>query len=393
MGTQQVGQRRAAHPVRHGVLGGRSHQPVDGHHLGQQPCALIQSRLARNRIQLQAPPHLVTDIDGAGLSCLLDFDLIEDHAHRCGLESGCGVNNQADAGCTAQELAPSPSGARTFSSVSDPYPESNRPSKPLLHFAALKILLFPTFSGPAPPRRLTEETFISWFRTLREASSSISYRVLQVVVWSATRAGGGRGRRRLWSGHDLSGRWQSRARPTPALIRLACGEQCAESQAVLRSEPGLPGERDVCRDVPLRQIDRAQYVAPLSVGVTGLLSRGDGREARPNQLLECRQPRFVERRRGGLLDLIAECVRIIVDPGKQRSSRLVRIGAGSLTGFDPEADRILSELPETAARIVEFFGLRMASREESLTERDGPCRLHCGDLPDVGRDLLQAAYE
>src|ERR1017187_10163418 len=92
MGTQQVGQRRAAHPVCHGVLGGKSHQPVDGHHLGQQPCALIQSRLARNRIQLQAPPHLVTDIDGAGLSCLLDFDLIEDHAHRFGLERGCGVN-------------------------------------------------------------------------------------------------------------------------------------------------------------------------------------------------------------------------------------------------------------------------------------------------------------
>src|ERR1035437_2091297 len=68
--------------------------------------------------------------------------------------------------------------------------------------------------------------------------------------------------------------------PRQRLIRLACGEQCAESQAVLRSEPGLPVERDVSRHVPLRQIDRAQYVAPLSVGVTGLLSRCDGREAR-----------------------------------------------------------------------------------------------------------------
>jgi hypothetical protein len=86
-------------------------------------------------------------------------------------------------------------------------------------------------------------------------------------------------------------------------------------------------------------------------------------------------------------------VGIIVDPGKQPSSRLVRIDARGLPGFDPEADQILSELPETAARIVELIGLRMASGEERLIERDGSCRLRCGDLPDVGRNLLQADYE
>jgi hypothetical protein len=110
--------------------------------------------------------------------------------------------------------------------------------------------------------------------------------------------------------------------------------QFAEGQAVRRTEPGLLGKRDVCRDIPLGRVDRTQYVAPLFVRVTGLLSRCDGLKARPNLLLECRQPRLVERRCCGLLDLIAESVGIIVDPGKQRGSGLVRIGAESLPGFD-----------------------------------------------------------
>jgi hypothetical protein len=38
-----------------------------------------------------------------------------------------------------------------------------------------------------------------------------------------------------------------------------------------------------------------------------------------------------------------------------------------LPGLDPAADEILSELTEAAARVVEFLGLRMASREESFT--------------------------
>jgi hypothetical protein len=44
-----------------------------------------------------------------------------------------------------------------------------------------------------------------------------------------------------------------------------------------------------------------------------------------------------------------------------------------------------------APRIHELLKLGIDTGETSVSKYMG--RLHCGDLPDVGRDLLQAAYE
>src|SRR5260370_34235297 len=96
--------------------------------------------------------------------------------------------------------------------------------------------------------------------------------------------------------------------PNQGLVGASSGEQLPEGQTVLGHEPGLPSERDVSRDVPLCEVDRAQNVAPTLVVVAGLLSHAGGLKARSNLLLEGGQPRFVERRCGVLLDLIAECV-------------------------------------------------------------------------------------
>jgi hypothetical protein len=53
----------------------------------------------------------------------------------------------------------------------------------------------------------------------------------------------------------------------------------------------------------------------------------------------------------------------------QGRSGPVRVGAGRLPSFDPATDEILGELPEAAARIIEFVGLRMASCQEGLVQQ------------------------
>src|ERR1022692_1813110 len=177
--------------------------------------------------------------------------------------------------------------------------------------------------------------------------------------------------------------------PGQRLMRLAGSEQPGQRDAVLRRKPGALGERDVSRDVSLCAIGRAQSLAPVPVGVTGLLRRG-GLKARPNLLLEGGQSGLVERRRGVLLDFVTECVGIVVHPRKQPGNRPIRIGARGLAGFDPEADEILGKLSEAAARVVEFIGFSMAAGQEGLAECDATRRFRFDDIPDAGDDFVKS---
>src|ERR1019366_7190704 len=80
-------------------------------------------------------------------------------------------------------------------------------------------------------------------------------------------------------------------------------------------------------------------------------------------------------------------------PRKQPGSRLVRVGARRLPGFDPFADEIAYELSKGSARIVEFFGLLVAAGEESFVECGSACRGGPGEFRDYGGDLFQFAHE
>src|ERR1017187_9509210 len=156
--------------------------------------------------------------------------------------------------------------------------------------------------------------------------------------------------------------------PHQRLVRLAaCDEYGGEGMAVLGGEPGLSREGDLGREVSLREVDRTQNLAPTPAKILGFaphrvalrrLDRARSLEARANLSLECGQSGLVERLGGILLDVVTQCVGVVVHPRKQPGSRLVRVGARRLPGFDPFADEIAYELSKGSARIVEFFSLR-----------------------------------
>src|SRR5207247_9324366 len=138
-------------------------------------------------------------------------------------------------------------------------------------------------------------------------------------------------------------------------------------------------------------VERAQRLAVRPPKVIGLVSQRLARrrlgrarsfEARPDLSLERGQPSLVERLGGVLFDLVAESVGVVVRPRKQPGSRLVRVGARRLPGFDPPADEIAYELSKGAARIVELFGLLVAASEERLVERGSADRVGPGELRD-----------
>jgi hypothetical protein len=57
------------------------------------------------------------------------------------------------------------------------------------------------------------------------------------------------------------------------------------------------------------------------------------------------------------------------------------------------ADEILGKLSEAAARIVQFFGLLTAAREEDFVESGGAGRIGLQEKLDLDRNCLEAAYE
>src|SRR3970040_221069 len=83
----------------------------------------------------------------------------------------------------------------------------------------------------------------------------------------------------------------------------------------LRREPRLLRERDVCVDVPLRDVDRPQRIAPATAGIFRVAFRlpvGGGRRLRgcieppPHPPFGGRPPDPVERLGGVLLHLVTE---------------------------------------------------------------------------------------
>ena len=73
---EHVRQRRPANPRRHGMLGARTNQPVQGHRFAQRTGARGQARAAQNRIHAQLLPDLMPRVHRAGLPRLLHVDAI-----------------------------------------------------------------------------------------------------------------------------------------------------------------------------------------------------------------------------------------------------------------------------------------------------------------------------
>ncbi len=74
VGGQDVGQRRAPNPSRHGMLGGGRDQPVQGHGAGELARRKGQAEVLQDRLQAQTPPELVSDMHGAGFAMALGGD-------------------------------------------------------------------------------------------------------------------------------------------------------------------------------------------------------------------------------------------------------------------------------------------------------------------------------
>jgi hypothetical protein len=65
----------------------------------------------------------------------------------------------------------------------------------------------------------------------------------------------------------------------------------------------------------------------------------------------------------------------VVHPREKRGSRLIGVNAAGLPGVDPEADKVLGELPEAAPGVVGFVGLCMAACKEGPEQgRGAPAR-------------------
>ncbi len=179
--------------------------------------------------------------------------------------------------------------------------------------------------------------------------------------------------------------------PFQRAFRFAGHQDRGQRDTVLRAETGLFGQRRVGRFIPLRQVNRAQHVAPSPARVFGL--GACVLKARPDQLLECRAPGLVECLGGLLLNLIAEGVGVIVHPFQKPGGRLLRIGVGRLAGLDPAADQILGKLPEAAAGVVQFLGLLVAARKEGLAKAGRARWIGLHQRADFLLDRFQVANE
>jgi len=79
---EEVGQGRAPDPLRHGVLGGRTHQAVERHQLSEHACPRREPRRGQDRVQGERPPRLMADIDGTGFAHVFDPDLVGVNRHQ-----------------------------------------------------------------------------------------------------------------------------------------------------------------------------------------------------------------------------------------------------------------------------------------------------------------------
>lgn len=71
---QNIDQRRAPHPIRHGVFGGRRNQSVKHHRASQLADRLRQAAVVQNAVKIETLPELVADVDRPGFTVLLGCD-------------------------------------------------------------------------------------------------------------------------------------------------------------------------------------------------------------------------------------------------------------------------------------------------------------------------------
>ena len=72
--AEDIGERGAPYPRRHGVLRRWRDQPVERHHASQLAHARRQLAVAQNAIKLQTTPELMADMDRAGLPMQFSAD-------------------------------------------------------------------------------------------------------------------------------------------------------------------------------------------------------------------------------------------------------------------------------------------------------------------------------
>ena len=72
--AEQVAERGAPHPIRHGVFGARRDQAIEHHRTGEPLHRHGQAAVAQNAVEFEALPELVTDMDRTGLAMALGRD-------------------------------------------------------------------------------------------------------------------------------------------------------------------------------------------------------------------------------------------------------------------------------------------------------------------------------
>jgi hypothetical protein len=74
VGVENVGERRAPDPSRHGVFGRRRDQPIERHHTSEPAYRRRELALAQNAVELQTLPELVADMGRASFTMTLGCD-------------------------------------------------------------------------------------------------------------------------------------------------------------------------------------------------------------------------------------------------------------------------------------------------------------------------------
>ena len=69
--VENIAERGAPHPIRHGVFGGRSNQPVEHHGTSQLPHRLGQAAVVQNTVKIETLPELKADVNQPGFPMLL----------------------------------------------------------------------------------------------------------------------------------------------------------------------------------------------------------------------------------------------------------------------------------------------------------------------------------
>ena len=74
VGAEEVAERGAPQPRRHGVFGGGRNQAIEHHGAGEPPHRCREAGLAQDAVKFEALPELIADMDRTGLAVMLGGD-------------------------------------------------------------------------------------------------------------------------------------------------------------------------------------------------------------------------------------------------------------------------------------------------------------------------------